>query len=214
MRRLHNQSFSPDFVLDVGASSGIWSHTAGMIFRHTRFILVDPLMSRYEQQAKDYYLKNTPNPTFIECAVSNENGQTVFQISPDLYGSSLLNPADFRTYESINVSIRTLDDIADKENLLGRGLLKIDVQCAEHLVLQGAKRIINQIDAIVIELSFVRYDPNALIFSEMLDLLKEMGFRYYDETGDWRSPIDGTLLQKEIVFVRNDLFIPETSQAY
>jgi FkbM family methyltransferase len=211
MRRLKNQGFSPSFVLDVGASSGIWSHTAGQIFLDSRFILIDPLMSKYGEQARDYYLKRTPNPTFLECAVSNQAGQTTFQVSPDLYGSSLLNPADFRTYETIEVTIRTLDEIASEQALSGRGMLKIDVQCAEHLVLEGASQLMPQIDAIIIELSFVRYDLNALVFSEMLELLTSLGFRYYDETGDWRSPIDGTLLQKEIVFLRNNLFVPPTS---
>lgn len=212
VRRLKNQGFTPDFVLDVGASSGIWSHTAGLIFLESRFILIDPLMSKYGEQARDYYLKRTPNPTFLECAISNQAGKTTFQVSPDLYGSSLLNPADFRTYESIEVTIRTLDEIAQDQKLSGRGMLKIDVQCAEHLVLEGATQLLSLIDVIIIELSFVRYDPNALVFAEMLELLTSLGFRYYDETGDWRSPIDGTLLQKEIVFLRNDLLVPTTSQ--
>jgi hypothetical protein len=46
----------------------------------------------------------------------------------------------------------------------------------------------------------------------MLNLLAQLGFRYYDETGEWRSPIDGTLLQKEVVFIRQDLLVPETSR--
>jgi hypothetical protein len=78
--------------------------------------------------------------------------------------------------------------------------------------LEGATQLLSLIDVIIIELSFVRYDPNALVFAEMLELLTNSGFRYYDETGDWRSPIDGTLLQKEIVFLRNDLLVPSTSQ--
>jgi len=46
----------------------------------------------------------------------------------------------------------------------------------------------------------------------MLTLLHELDFRYYDETGEWRSQIDGTLLQKEVVFIREDLLVPETSR--
>jgi hypothetical protein len=46
----------------------------------------------------------------------------------------------------------------------------------------------------------------------MLNLLDELGFRYYDETGEWRSPSDGTLLQKEVAFIRSDLLIPPTSR--
>ena len=212
MRRLKINQYRPDFVVDVGASHGIWSHTTAQLFPETQFILIDPLISRYEQAARNYYLNNIPNAKFLEIAVSNQAGQLSFQVSPDLYGSSLLTPADFRIYETVTVPVKTLDQIAEEEHLTGRGILKLDVQCAEHIVLEGATHFLAQLDLIVAELSFVRYDEQALIFLEMLNLLEQLGFRYYDETGEWRSPIDGTLLQKEVVFIRHELLIPETSR--
>jgi hypothetical protein len=124
----------------------------------------------------------------------------------------LLTPADFRNYETITVAVKTLDQVATDEQISGRGILKLDVQCAEHIVLEGAKEFIAQVDLVVAELSFIRYDQDALVFNEMLNLLDQLGFRYYDETGEWRSPIDGTLLQKEVVFIRQDLLVPETSR--
>ena len=212
MRRLKGQNYQPDFVVDVGASHGIWSHTASQLFPETQFILIDPLISRYEQAARNYYIRNIPKAELLEIAVSNQAGQLSFQVSPDLYGSSLLTPADFRDYETVTVEVKTLDQVAVEKNLSGRGLLKLDVQCAEHIVLEGAKAFLEQVDLVVAELSFVRYDEKALVFLEMLNLLHQLGFRYYDETGEWRSQIDGTLLQKEVVFIREDLLIPETSR--
>ena len=212
MRRLKGQNYQPDFVVDVGASHGIWSHTASQLFPETQFILIDPLISRYEQAARNYYIRNIPKAELLEIAVSNQAGQLSFQVSPDLYGSSLLTPADFRDYETAIVEVKTLDQVAVEKNLSGRGLLKLDVQCAEHIVLEGAKTFLEQVDLVVAELSFVRYDEKALVFLEMLNLLHQLGFRYYDETGEWRSQIDGTLLQKEVVFIRENLLIPETSR--
>ena len=212
MRRLKINHYRPDFVVDVGASHGIWSHTASQLFPESKFILIDPLINRYEQAARNYYLKNIPIAKFLELAVSNESGQLSFQVSPDLYGSSLLTPADFREYETVSVSVKTLDQVAQDQKIAGRGILKLDVQCAEHLVLQGASKFLDQVDLIIAELSFVRYDEHALVFLQMLNLLDELGFRYYDETGEWRSPSDGTLLQKEVAFIRSDLLIPPTSR--
>uniref|UniRef100_UPI0013005719 FkbM family methyltransferase n=1 Tax=Cyanothece sp. BG0011 TaxID=2082950 RepID=UPI0013005719 len=211
MRRLYNKGYRPDFMVDVGSSHGIWSHTTSKFFDEARFILIDPLMSKYEQGARDLYIKQIPNAELLEVAVSNQSGTTTFQVSPDLYGSSLLNPADYRTYDTVTVEVLTLDQIAQTYQLTGRGMLKLDVQCAEHIVLEGAKQFLEQVDAIVVELSLVRYDAEALVLREMLNLLDELGFRYYDETGDWRSPIDGTLLQKEIVFLRHNLLVFQTS---
>ncbi|MFN7276015.1 MAG: FkbM family methyltransferase, partial [bacterium] len=212
MRRLRGQKYRPDFVVDVGASHGIWSHTASQLFPEARFILIDPLISKYEQSARNYYICNIPQAELLEIAISNQAGQLSFQVSPDLYGSSLLTPADFRNYETITVAVKTLDQVAKDQQISGRGILKLDVQCAEHIVLEGAKEFIAQVDLVVAELSFIRYDQDALVFNEMLNLLDQLGFRYYDETGEWRSPIDGTLLQKEVVFIRQDLLVPETSR--
>lgn len=212
MRRLKVNHYQPDFVIDVGASHGIWSHTASQLFPKTQFILIDPLISRYEQAARNYYIRNIPQVKLLEIAVSNEAVQLSFQVSPDLYGSSLLTPADFRNYETVSVQVKTLDQVASEEQLTGRGILKLDVQCAEHIVLEGGKQLLTQIDLVIAELSFVRYDEQALVFLEMLNLLDQLGFRYYDETGGWRSPIDGTLLQKEVAFIRQDLLVPELSR--
>jgi FkbM family methyltransferase len=213
MRRLRGQGMRPDFIIDVGASHGIWSYAASRAFPETRFILIDPLLSRYDRRSHEAFLEVMPRVETLEVAVSNRAGRTAFQVSHDLWGSSLLDPADFRSYESIEVEVDTLDNIARARNITGRGLLKLDVQCAEHLVLEGARELLSRVDGMVVEVSLVRYDARALILTEMLDLLDGLGYRYYDETGVWRSPTDGTLLQKEIVFLRKDLLAPTMSRA-
>jgi FkbM family methyltransferase len=212
MRRLRGQGLRPDFVIDVGASVGVWSFVASKIFPEARYFLVDPLMRRYDPSARKYFLARIPNHDVLEVALSDRPGSATFRISEDLWGSSLLDPADFRAYEAADVEVKTLDQIAREKSIRGRGILKLDVQCAEHLVLEGGKDLLPQVDAIAAELSLVRYDPGARVFLEMLQLLDQLGFRYYDETGGWRSPVDGTQLQKEVLFVRRNILVPETSR--
>jgi FkbM family methyltransferase len=213
MRRLRGQGVRPDFIIDVGASHGIWSYAASCAFPEARFILIDPLLSRYDRRTREVILGAIARVETLEVAVSNRVGRTTFQVSHDLWGSSLLDPADFRTYESLEVEVDTLDNIARARNITGRGLLKLDVQCAEHLVLEGARELLSRVDGVVVEVSLVRYDARALIFTEMVHLLDGLGYRYYDETGVWRAPTDGTLLQKEIMFLRKDLCTPAMSRA-
>ncbi|MDX2243463.1 MAG: FkbM family methyltransferase [Leptolyngbyaceae cyanobacterium bins.302] len=210
LRRLINQGFSPDFVLDVGASVGVWSYITSKLLPNARFILVDPLISKYDTTLKDQFLSNCPAFELVEVAVSNKSGYAALQISSDLYGSSLLHPSDFRAYTTINVKVLTLDALAQEKAITGRGLLKIDVQFAEHLVIEGAQSLMTQIDAVVLELSLVRYDERAKDLAEMVQMMTELGFRYYDDVGIWRSPVDGTLLQKDVLFIRKELFLPET----
>jgi len=212
MRRLKLKGFLPDFVVDVGASTGIWSNSVSRLFPDARYILVDALASKYDPNARDYLIKDIAQAEVIEVALSNQSGQASFQVSPDLYGASLLRPADFREYESVQVKVKTLDELARERKIQGRGILKIDVQCAEHLVLEGGKNFLDQVDGIVVELSLPRFHANAKTFPEMQQLINRLGFRYYDDAGCWRSPVDGTLLQKDVFFLREDLYAPAMSK--
>jgi FkbM family methyltransferase len=205
-RRLKAHGFAPDFVIDVGASTGVWSHAAKSIFPTPRFILIDPLHAQYVRLNKWYFGVN-PDFEAVAAAVSDKPGEAEFKVSDDLYGSSLLDPGEHRPYELLKVPVLTLDQIAAEKHLTGRGLLKIDVQFAEHLVLAGAQQLIKQVDALVLELSLFRYAPEAMLFPEMFELVRSLGFNYCEDIGGWRSPVDGTTLQKDVLFVRDSLLV-------
>jgi len=205
MRRLSKAGYQPDFILDIGASSGVWSHAVKKAFPKSRFILVDPLLEKYAKLSGHFFQNQNPEFTWIKAAVSDESGELIFQVSDDLYGSSLLLPNDSRKYQDIKVPAFTLDELAQQQKLVGRGILKIDVQCAEHKVLAGASALMPQIDVLILEVSMVRFAKEALVFEEMLELAEKLGFYYYDELGCWRSPVDGTLLQKDILFLRKEM---------
>jgi FkbM family methyltransferase len=208
-RRLRHRGYSPDFIIDVGASTGVWSDTARRIFPKARFILVDPLHAQYVRVNKWYFRRN-PDFEPIAAAVSDRPGEAELNVSPDLYGSSLLRPSDAPAGEKIRVPVLTLDGIAAERKLTGRGLLKIDVQFTEHLVLAGAEQLLKQVDVLLLELSLFRYAPEAKLFPEMCELVSRLGFNYFEDVGGWRSPVDGTTLQKDVLFVRDALFVQGT----
>lgn len=202
LTRIREAGFAPDFVIDVGASTGLWSDLCHKVFSKARYILIDPLMSRYRARSAWYYEKH-PDFECEEAAVSNQEGNVEFHVSEDMYGSSLLSEVtDGRVYEGITVPVITLDGLANRKKLTGVGLLKLDVQFAEHIALEGAARLLDQITVIFLELSFQRYSKEAKTFLEMLNWLDELGFRYVDEAGAWRSPKTGIPMQQDVVFVK------------
>jgi FkbM family methyltransferase len=205
LARLKRQGFAPDFVLDVGSSTGVWSDAVKRVFPTSRFVLVDPLHHQYAK-LNDWYFRKNPDFEPVAAAVSDRPGEAELSVSEDLYGSSLLQPADCRAYSALRVPVRTLDDVMREKGLAGRGLLKIDVQFAEHLVLAGARKLLSRVDALLVELSLLRYAPQAMVFEEMWELIRRLGFRYYEDIGGWRSPSDGTTLQKDVLFLRQHLF--------
>jgi FkbM family methyltransferase len=208
-RRLRNRGYNPDFIIDVGASTGVWSDTAKRVFSKARFILIDPLHAQYVRVNKWYFRRN-PDFETIAAAVSDRPGEAELNVSPDLYGSSLLHPSEAPSGEKVKVPVLTLDGIAAERKLNGRGLLKIDVQFTEHLVLAGAEQLLKQVDVLLLELSLFRYAPEAKLFPEMCELVRSLGFNYFEDVGGWRSPVDGTTLQKDVLFVRDALFVQGT----
>jgi FkbM family methyltransferase len=204
LKRLNDTGFEPEFIIDVGASTGIWSKSISVLFPKSRFLLVEPLLQIY-QKKQTGPKKESANFEIVPVAISNQKGIARFQVSADLYGSSLLNPSDSREYESIEVPVTTLDDLAIERSIKGRGILKLDIQFAEHLALEGGRKFLDQVDVVIVELTLMRLAKEAKTFLEMVEMFRDLGFRYYDDVGEWRSPQDGTLIQKDVVFVRNDL---------
>jgi FkbM family methyltransferase len=205
LERLKRRGFDPDFVLDVGASTGIWSISVNKLFPKSRFLLIEPLLDLYDEKIQ--CLKRLmPAVEIIGVAVGAHVGTVAFKVSSDLCGSSLLDVNNGRDYRVEKIPMTTLDQIAAEKMVRGRGLLKLDVQRAEHIVLAGARQILPQVDVVIAELSLYREAENGKTLLEMLALFDAEGFRYYDDGGEWRSPLNGTLLQKDVVFVRNDLF--------
>jgi FkbM family methyltransferase len=212
LRRLRRRGFEPDFVIDVGSSTGVWSDTAKRVFPKARYILIDPLHAHYLQM-NQWYFEHNPDFEAVAAAVADRPGEAELNVSSDLYGSSLLHPADVKPHDTIKVPVMTLDQIAQERKVTGRGLLKIDVQFTEHLVLAGAAQLLASVDALLLELSLFRYAPEAMLFPEMCDLVRSLGFHYYEDTGGWRSPVDGTTLQKDVLFVRDSLFVQRAHRA-
>ena len=122
-------------------------------------------------------------------------------------GGSLSRP-DYPGGQSVEVAVITIGQIAKHKEISGRGILRINAPGAEQLVLEGAADFLSQIDVVVIGVSLAGCWAETKTFSGMLVFMEDLGFRYFDDAGDWRSPVDGTLLRKEAVFLRNGLLAP------
>ncbi len=207
-RRLARLGYQPDFFLDVGASNGVFSDLISRVFPQTRQILVEPLADIYREKSS-YFFDKHPEFELLQVAMSDEPGEATFHVSEDLFNSSLIAESLPEAGRPVTVPIKTLDGIAGELAIEGRGLIKVDVQCAEHKVLAGGAKFLEQVDGVLLELTLKRLAPEAKVFSEMLELLDSLGFRYFDECGGWRSPRDGRLEQKDVLFLRKGLLEPK-----
>jgi len=193
----------PRTILDVGASTGRWSHMAANVFSESHFVLCEPLFGRYPAQETGYYLAGLPSHEVIEKVVTNTCGQASILVSDSLYGSSLLAVDDVHgAAHRVGVECVTIDKLDEMRNWDGPIFLKADVQFAEHLVMEGAANLLRtKIDAVFLELSFVRGHEQAKTYAEMCSLMDGLGFELFDEAEGWRDPCSGKLEQKDVLFI-------------
>lgn len=107
----------------------------------------------------------------------------------------------------IIVKVDTLDNLLLKKLWTneGRILLKIDVQGAEELVLQGAEEILKLTDIIFIELNFSETYKGCIKVNELVKILETFGFVLYGIENVSQSIYDGSFLQADAFFIKKHL---------
>jgi hypothetical protein len=76
-----------------------------------------------------------------------------------------------------SVEVKTLDRILEPVELRRPILLKLDVQGFELEALRGAERVLESVDTVLTECSFVPFYSGQALFDEVRDFLGERGFR-------------------------------------
>jgi hypothetical protein len=100
------------------------------------------------------------------------------------------------------VDVNTLDNIAQELDLEADVLLKIDVQGYEDRVIMGSQKTLTKVKVIIIETSFHELYEGQPLFADIYELLHKQGFIYSGSWGELKSPLDGTPLQQDSIFIR------------
>jgi hypothetical protein len=100
----------------------------------------------------------------------------------DAWGSSLLDRGPIREVkEHIPVPLWTLDEYMSRNSLPVPNVMKLDVQGAERLILNGGKRAVEEAEVLFLETWLERgYGPETPLLTEMIAFLKDARFRLVD----------------------------------
>jgi FkbM family methyltransferase len=205
--RMRAEGFAPTFIVDVGASNGIWSAIVSEVFPEPHFVQVEPLRSRYDPNSIAQYEAKLTHLDVVVAAVGPTPGTAVLHVDEHLYGASLLEAgaASKGVLERVEVKIRTLDEIASSYRLVGEGLVKLDIQGAELDALRGGRVFVqNNVAVLILEITVDVEEETLPSLLDVANHLSGIGFVYYDDAGDWRDPTSGVLLQKDVIFVKKD----------
>ena len=175
------EDYSPDFVLDIGAATGFTAFAALQSFDSIPVHCVEPMKENVEILKKSIAL--FPDRAFIHnVAVSDSIGEMELNIMNSPYANSLFElPAQYgednpqvKVVKKQLVRVETLDSLAEKINVSGNGLVKIDVEGAELNVLNGGEKFIREhVSAVIIELAFNRGTTQ---INNVMDKLRYYGF--------------------------------------
>ena len=201
LRQLTCLGFQPRTVIDVGVAY----HTAELYeeFPGTDILLIEPLaefepfLRRITERYKAQY---------VLAAAGEMAGTATLNVHPDRYGSSLLREVEGASVdgEPRQVPVVTIDEVCAEKGLAGPYLIKVDVQGAELQVLAGARRALEQCEAVILEVSLIAALIGAPEIHDVFAKMKEYGFVVYDLWGFNYRPLDGALAQIDVLFVRED----------
>ena len=200
LRRLAART-QPQTVIDVGASTGIWSRMAMEFWPGAKYILIEADERHYP--ALEAFAKEEPGNRRIVRAMAGETfGRGNFAADPsDPWGGQghdVAAPGDTK------VNMTSVDFACVVETFPGPYLVKLDTHGYELQILRGAARTLQNASAVIVEAYTCTLQPGAPRFWELCQFMDFMGFACTDLADPMRRPMDGRLWQFDLCFERKD----------
>lgn len=127
-------------VLDVGANIGYFTLLLASLTVNGRVIAFEPIPENAQLIERSVAANRCENVTVHRLALSDCTGEASFCVSEDGAFSSLIDTHRVKAKVSIPVTTQTLDEYLAGKHTEEIGLIKIDVEGAESLVIEGADR--------------------------------------------------------------------------
>jgi len=195
MRRITSRNQEIRTVIDVGASDGRWTAQTLDYFPEANYLLVEA--NPVHLDALKAFCASRPNVSFELTAASDKDGHVNFD-GRDPFGGTA-EPTD--SEGAIQTRAARLDSLVDRaEHLQGPYLLKLDTHGYEVPILEGATTILANAGLVVIETYIFRLSEEALLFDEMVALMRSKGFGVVDMSDPLWRPSDQCFWQMDLYF--------------
>lgn len=206
MNHLKSLGVEPKFILDVGAHVASWSKQAKEVYPDSEYLLIEAneenepvlLQSGFpyriallgdEKKSVDYYA--------IKPTGKNHNtGNSIFKENTSHYSGD--------KYVVRNLPMTTLDSVLETHWVQEPDFLKMDVQGAELIILDGAPQTLKTLDYVLLETQLVEYNDKAPLFTEVNAHMDKLGFQMMDLWGMHYFPQTSALFQLDILYARKD----------
>lgn len=195
------------YVLDIGAYRGDFTHTVNSVWSSAliRQIEADERQRQYLNSNAIIALLGDKEQSEVDFYTLDEDkittGSSIF-----LELTSHYSPTQCKI---IKKSMTTLDKLDEKHNFYGNwmeyGLLKIDTQGSELLILDGANNFLQkrQPKYILLECSVQEYNSGAPRFFEVVSYMNKLKYSVMDIFDQARDAHDN-LLQVDLLFTKDN----------
>ena len=183
LRVLLSAGYRPEIIYDIGASTGIWSETIATVLPEAAYELFEPLATHplygpHHQDRTQRLSRFRVHPV----AFGDKNSEEQMCVTPDAYGSSLLDRGAIpEISERIPIQVFRLDDFASQNKLPAPNVIKIDCQGAEAAIIRGGFNTVSCADVLFLETWLQRgYGPQTPLLAEIIQQLRPLFFTIVD----------------------------------
>lgn len=201
LRKLRDCGFRCRFAIDGGAATGSWASEFREVFPESRLLLVEP---RKDCQHSLTRISNSfENVVVAQTLLGRENCLIDLHVHAD-QSSILKNSRQLKFGTSQRCPMTTLDALLQRLALPWPDLIKLDLQGAELLCLDGAAQSLAHAEVVMMEVSFFSLYAGSPLIGDVIPYMSDRGFRCYDITALYRRPLDNALAQGDLIFVKTD----------
>ncbi len=199
LKLLKHKGFEPKVIYDIGAYRGEWSNQLKNVFPQSDFFLFEA------NKNNEPYLRKQGFPYFIEL-LGNEHKKTLFY-SIDGTGDSVFRENtryyDDQWTQKIELQMTTLSSVVQKNAISMPDLIKIDVQGAENIIIEGSEETVSHAEVIILETKILEYNEKSPLIYETLDLMHGLGYQMSDIIEHHYLP-SLELNEIDILFIKNE----------
>ena len=201
-------------IFDVGAHVGQTAYAYRKLFPKATIYAFEP----YEPAFKILQASHRRDPGVrpVPLGLAEEAGTRPFHVNQASANSSILAPSpavaayfdpEFTaTKEQREIAVTTVDQFMRERQVSQIDLLKLDVQGAELLVLQGARAALEarSVRLIYTEVEFVPLYQHQALFGDVLSYLTTAGYVFYNLYNLYYG-LNGQLVAADAIFARPEL---------
>lgn len=198
-KRIINRKPFFNTVIDIGASDGRWSFQLMDYFPDSYYFLIEA--QPVHNKNLEISCKKRKNLDYILAAAGEFCGEIFFDASDPFGGQASYIPYDSN---HIRMPATTIDNVVKSRELKGPFLIKFDTHGFEVPILKGASKTLENTEIIIMECYNFKIAPDSLLFFEMCQYLKNLGFRCIDMFDPMLRPYDNSFWQIDLVFIKSD----------